>query len=76
MSVTIWPATQQAYFNNPTPTPGGSRQFPYMNLFALALVVLFFGAGVQALLSGHYNEALYGFLGAALNYVVYFKPFN
>ena len=47
-----------------------------MNLFALALVVLFFGAGVQALLSGHINEGLYGLLAAALNYVVYFKPFN
>jgi hypothetical protein len=47
-----------------------------MNIFALALVVLFLGAGVHALLSGHINEGLYGILGAALNYVVYFKPFN
>jgi hypothetical protein len=47
-----------------------------VNLFAVLLIALFFGAGVQALLSGHINEGLYSLLGAALNYVVYFKPFN
>ena len=47
-----------------------------MNIFAFLLIVLFAGAGGVALFRGQWNEALYSFLGAALNYVVYFKPFR
>jgi hypothetical protein len=47
-----------------------------MNIFAILLIALFAGAGIQSLVYGHWNEALYGFLGAAINYVFYFKPFN
>lgn len=47
-----------------------------MNIFAVLLVILFAGSGVLSLYHGRLNEALYGFLGAAINYVVYFKPFN
>jgi len=47
-----------------------------MNFFAVALVVLFVGSGVYAVLHGRYNEAVYSFSGAILNYAVYFKPFH
>jgi hypothetical protein len=47
-----------------------------MNLFAVALIILFAGSGLWSLYNGQVNEAIYGFLGAAINYVVYFKPFN
>ena len=47
-----------------------------MNFFAFLLVILFAGAGVVSLYNGRLNEAIYGFLGAAINYVVYFKPFH
>ena len=47
-----------------------------MNIFAFLLVVLFAGSGIVSLFQKNFNEALYGFLGAAINYVVYYKPFH
>jgi hypothetical protein len=47
-----------------------------MNIFAVLLVILFAGAGVVSLFQKNFDQAAYGFLGAAINYVVYFKPFH
>jgi hypothetical protein len=45
-------------------------------MFALVLVILFIGAGVCAALDGKWNEVIYSFSAAALNFVVYFRPFH
>lgn len=45
------------------------------NLFPLAIVLLFTGAGIMQLSARRYNEALYSFSAAALNLAVYFRPF-
>lgn len=47
-----------------------------MNYFGIALVILFTGAAVYAAIFQQWNEAVYSFCAAALNYVVYFKPFG
>jgi hypothetical protein len=44
-------------------------------LFPCAIVGMFVGAGIVSMAKGDMNAAIYSFSGAALNFVVYFRPF-
>ena len=47
-----------------------------MWLFPILIIVLFTGAGISDLIEHSWNNALYSFCAALLNYAVYFKPFH
>jgi hypothetical protein len=47
-----------------------------MWLFPLLVVSVFVGAGISAIIEHNWNNALYSFAAAVLNYAIYFKPFH
>jgi hypothetical protein len=47
-----------------------------INLFSIAIIILFAGAMVVNAAYGRWNEAIYSFAAILLNYVVYYRPFH
>jgi hypothetical protein len=48
----------------------------FFRLFPFIVVSVFMLAGFACLKDCRWNEAIYSFCAAALNFVVYFKPFQ
>lgn len=47
-----------------------------MWLFPMLVVGVFVGAGISDIIEHNWNNALYSFAAALLNYAIYFKPFR
>jgi len=48
----------------------------FTKAFAVLVVAVFTGAGVVACVYRSWNDAIYSFSAALLNFVVYFRPFQ
>jgi len=48
----------------------------FLKLMPIFVVLVFMYAGTCCMARGAWNDAVYSFLAAALNYVVFFHPFQ